>query len=92
LNSGPSPWATPPALFCEGFFWDKVPRTICLDWLQTTILLISASIVAGLQVWTMGTQLLSHFYFHLAVLQFELWSFARQGLYHLSHSSSPFLL
>jgi hypothetical protein len=24
LNSGPSPWATLPALFCEGFFRDRV--------------------------------------------------------------------
>jgi hypothetical protein len=28
--------------FCDGFFWDRVLRTICLGWLQTTIL-ISAS-------------------------------------------------
>jgi hypothetical protein len=24
LNSGSTPWATSPALFCEGFFWDRV--------------------------------------------------------------------
>jgi hypothetical protein len=28
LNSGPAPWSTPPALFCDGlfffFFWDRV--------------------------------------------------------------------
>jgi hypothetical protein len=24
LNSEPTPLATPPALFCEGFFWDRV--------------------------------------------------------------------
>jgi hypothetical protein len=29
-NSGPSPWATPPALFCEGFYSDRVSRIICL--------------------------------------------------------------
>jgi hypothetical protein len=32
--------------FCDGFFWDRVSRTICLGWLQTTILLIPASWVA----------------------------------------------
>jgi hypothetical protein len=35
LNSGPTLRATPPALFYEGFFWDRVSRTICLGWLQT---------------------------------------------------------
>jgi hypothetical protein len=29
--------------FCGGFFRDRVLRTICLGWLQTAILLISAS-------------------------------------------------
>jgi hypothetical protein len=24
LNSGPTPWATPPAPFCDGCFWDSV--------------------------------------------------------------------
>jgi hypothetical protein len=45
LNLGPSPWATPPSplLFCAGFFWDRILQTICLGWLQTMILLISAS-------------------------------------------------
>jgi hypothetical protein len=46
LNSGPLPWDTPPALFCDGFFWDRVLWTVCLGWLWTTILLISASWVA----------------------------------------------
>jgi hypothetical protein len=32
--------------FCEGFLWDKVLQTICLGWLWTAILLISASRVA----------------------------------------------
>jgi hypothetical protein len=35
--------ATPPALFCEGFFWDRILQTVCPVWLQTSILLISAS-------------------------------------------------
>jgi hypothetical protein len=39
-----TPWATPPApLFCDGFFLDRVSPTICPGWLQTPILLISAS-------------------------------------------------
>jgi hypothetical protein len=47
LNSGPTPWATPPALFLWFFFfWNRVLQTICLGWLQTTIPLISASWVA----------------------------------------------
>jgi hypothetical protein len=33
-------------LLCEGFFWDRVSWTICLVWLQTMILLISATWVA----------------------------------------------
>jgi hypothetical protein len=32
-----------PALFCDGFFRDRVSRTILLVWHQTAILLISAS-------------------------------------------------
>jgi hypothetical protein len=43
---GPTGWATPPTLFCDSFYWDRVSRTICLGWLQTGILLISASWVA----------------------------------------------
>jgi hypothetical protein len=45
LNSGPTSWATL-ALFCNGFFWDRVLWTICVGWLWTEILLISASWVA----------------------------------------------
>jgi hypothetical protein len=46
LNSGPTPWATPPTLFWNGFFQDRILRATCLDWLQITILLISVSWVA----------------------------------------------
>jgi hypothetical protein len=47
LNSGPSPWATPPALFCDGFFLrDRISWTICSGWLQTVILQLSASWIA----------------------------------------------
>jgi hypothetical protein len=54
LNSGPSPWATPPALFCDEYFWDRVSRTICPGYIRTTILLISVSWVAriiGMSHW-----------------------------------------
>jgi hypothetical protein len=43
LNSGPTTWVTPPSLFHDGCFWVRVLQTICLGWLQITILLISAS-------------------------------------------------
>jgi hypothetical protein len=47
LNSGPTPWATPPALFSLWrVFPDRVLWTICPGRLQTMILLISASWVA----------------------------------------------
>jgi hypothetical protein len=32
-----------PALFCDGFFRDRVSQTIFLGWFQTEILLIAAS-------------------------------------------------
>jgi hypothetical protein len=41
-----TPWATPPALFCDEYFWDRVSQTIYLSWLWTPIFLISASWVA----------------------------------------------
>jgi hypothetical protein len=38
--------------FCKAFFFrDRVSRTICLDWLQTAILLVSASEYLGLDYW-----------------------------------------
>jgi hypothetical protein len=43
LNPGPSPWAILPALFCDGYFQDKVLQNICLGWLWTSIFLISVS-------------------------------------------------
>jgi hypothetical protein len=46
LNSGPTSWATPRALFCDGFFRDRVSQTFCTGWLRTLILLISAFQVA----------------------------------------------
>jgi hypothetical protein len=49
-----TPWATPPVLFYVGCFQDRVSRTIFPGWLQTAILLISASWVAripGMSHW-----------------------------------------
>jgi hypothetical protein len=46
LNSGPTHWGIPPALFCVQCFQDRVLRTICLGWPWTVILLIYASWVA----------------------------------------------
>jgi hypothetical protein len=46
LNSGPTPWATPPALYCDEYFQDRVSWTICPSCLWTVVLLISASWVA----------------------------------------------
>jgi hypothetical protein len=55
LNSGPMPWATPPALFCDGFFRNRVSQTICQGWLQTTTLPISTSWVARITGGATGT-------------------------------------
>jgi hypothetical protein len=39
LNSGPTPWATPPTLLLWWvFFLERVSQTICMDWLLTAIL------------------------------------------------------
>jgi hypothetical protein len=46
---------TPSALFCNGCFQDRVSRTICLGWLLTAILLISAFWVARISAWATGT-------------------------------------
>jgi hypothetical protein len=43
LNSGPTPWATTPTLFCEGFFEIGSQDAICPGWLWTKIHMISAS-------------------------------------------------
>jgi hypothetical protein len=42
--------------FYDGFFWDRVLRTICPGWLRTVILLISASWAARIQAWATSTQ------------------------------------
>jgi hypothetical protein len=60
LNSVPTPWATPPALFYDRFFWDRVSWTNCPGWLRSVILLITASFEKlGLQVWATGAQIQS---------------------------------
>jgi hypothetical protein len=51
-------WAT--ALFCVGYFWDRVSKTICLGWLWTWILLISVSWVA--RITDTGHRRLAHTY------------------------------
>jgi hypothetical protein len=52
LNSGPCTClADAPFLFgyvCVGYFQDRVLQTICLVWLQSAILLVSAYWVAGI--------------------------------------------
>jgi hypothetical protein len=57
LNSVPTPWTTPSAFFCEWFFQDRIYGTICPGWLQTMILLISASWVVritGMSHWCLA--------------------------------------
>jgi hypothetical protein len=58
-------WVSPPALLCVGYFQDRVLQTLCLDWLWTEILLISAS-------WVSRITDISHQHpaikFHLAIL------------------------
>jgi hypothetical protein len=49
--------ATPPGLFCDGYFQDRVLRSTCPGWLWTLILLISASWVARIIGMSTGTRL-----------------------------------
>jgi hypothetical protein len=63
LNSGPIPWTTLPPLFYDGFFWERISQTICLGWLQTAILLTSASWavrIIGVSPWCPATVLNYH--------------------------------
>jgi hypothetical protein len=46
LTSGPTPRTTPPALFYEGFFQEKVLRSTCPGRLPIAILLVCASWVS----------------------------------------------
>jgi hypothetical protein len=70
LNSVPTPWITPPALFCDGFFPGKFLWTVCPSWLQIAILLISASWVGKIkgvshqhQAWTLYINVFLIFFF-----------------------------
>jgi hypothetical protein len=48
-------WATPPVIFCSGYFGVGIPWTICPGWPWTTILPISASQIAriiGMSHWS----------------------------------------
>jgi hypothetical protein len=45
LNTGPKPWATPPALYLC-FFQHRVSCTICRGWLWNRVLLVFASSIA----------------------------------------------
>jgi hypothetical protein len=54
LNLGPTPSATLPVHFCDGFSRDQCSWAVCPGWLLTMILLISASWLAritGLSHW-----------------------------------------
>jgi hypothetical protein len=46
LNRHSTTSATPPALFCIGYFQDRVSQTICSGWPRAVILLISGSRIA----------------------------------------------
>jgi hypothetical protein len=74
-------------IFVLGFFQDRV-LTICPGWLQTAVLLISASQVASItDVSHLAPSLFIYLFISLfAVLGFEL---SWQAFYHLSHTSSP---
>jgi hypothetical protein len=61
LNSGPQLRAScllgrphEPAIFCFGYFWDRLSCTICPGWPQT---MVTASEYLGLQAWATGAGL-----------------------------------
>jgi hypothetical protein len=54
-------WTTLPALFCVGYFQDRVSWNACPSWPWTIVLLISASQVAGI---------IDMSHWHLAMLMF----------------------
>jgi hypothetical protein len=66
LNSGSSPWATPPALFLWWVFQAMVSWTVCPGWLLTMILLISAFWVARIMgmchQWRLAWGLLNYYF------------------------------
>jgi hypothetical protein len=60
LGRHSSAWATPPALFCDRYFRDRVLWTICPGWLQMWSSWSLPPELLRLRVWTTGTQL--HFF------------------------------
>jgi hypothetical protein len=74
LNSWPTPWATPPALFCDVFFQDRVLQTFCLGWLRTSILLVSASWVARITGKSHWHPALAEFLFSLFLVASVNWT------------------
>jgi hypothetical protein len=81
--------------FVEGFFQDRISWTIYLGWLWTVILLISASCVARLtdvSHWHPAALVILKFIFYFGGTVVWTWGFvlAKQALYHLNHTSSPF--
>jgi hypothetical protein len=36
LNLQPIPWATPPTLYCDGFFRNMISRTVCWNLIFTS--------------------------------------------------------
>jgi hypothetical protein len=84
------------SFFVMGFFRDRVLQTICLGWLQTVILLISASLVARITDRT-HQHPAENFYFK-TILIFRHSSFGITGFSHLLDrhytiwSTSPLLL
>jgi hypothetical protein len=73
LNSDPSPWVTPPALFHEGFFWDRSHELFARTGFESRSSW-SLPPELGLQVWATGAQLFCYFPFalHLFFLFFLL--------------------
>jgi hypothetical protein len=92
LNSGPTSWATPPALFCDGFFF-KIGSHKLLPSLASMILLMFASWVARITGVSHqcpgGFFCFGGFFFVSARVWTQALTLARQVHRHLSHSVSP---
>jgi hypothetical protein len=66
LNSGPTYWATPPALFCEGFLWDRVSRNYYQAGFEPQSSWSMPVEELGLQAWATGAQQADYFeWFHV---------------------------
>jgi hypothetical protein len=75
LNPEPTLWATPPALFCDFFFFEIGFLKLFAHWLQTAILLISA-------FWVARITGVSHQ--HLAQIIFCIWLYVSLLSYKMS--------